>query len=285
MKNIIDKKKGEYTKMKIITDSTSDLSIETANKLGVHMMPLGVNFGDSVFKDKFEITNQEFFKKLEESKDIPTTNLINPADFEDVFNMYPDEDIIVIPIAKELSGTYQSAVIAKEMLSRENIYIIDSKTVTVGLALLVYAALQYQSEGMPTSQIVYRIQEDVKKVQIVAVFDTLKYLIKGGRLTKIQGTIGTALNLKPILSVADGELSPIAKCRGNKSAYKEMLRIIAEDLVIDSERKIIYAHANSPEMLSTFKEISPYEGMDEEIGSVVGTHSGPGAIAIAYFKK
>jgi len=267
----------------LITDSTSDFSVEQAQKIGVHMLPLGVTFGDTLYKDKIDITNNEFYEKLVHAKDIPTTNLINPSEFVDAFNEFPNDEIIVIPIAKELSGTYQSANIAKEILNRDNIYILDTKTVTCGLALLVNAAVSYVNQGLTTKKILSKLEEDIKKIQIIAVFDTLKYLIKGGRLTKIQGTIGTALNLKPILSIAHGELTPIGKCRGNKAAYKEILRIVAEDFPIDTTKEIVYGHTNSTEMLTMFKGSSPYKGKDFEIGCVVGTHAGPGAVAIAYF--
>ena len=201
----------------LITDSTSDLSIEQLKKMNVHMLPLGVTFGDQFYKEKFDITNEQFYEKLEQEKLIPTTNLINPSEFVDAFNKYPNEDLIILPIAKKLSGTYQSAIIAKEAVKRDNIYILDTKTVTCGLSLLVNAAVKYRDQNLTTLDIVSKLEDDIKKIQIIAVFDTLKYLIKGGRLTKIQGTIGTALNLKPILSISNGELTPIGKCRDRKS--------------------------------------------------------------------
>jgi DegV family protein with EDD domain len=269
----------------LITDSTSDFSLEQAKQLNIQMLPLGVTFGDTIYKDKIDITNDQFYAMLANAKNIPTTNLINPTEYLDIFNEFPDEEIIVIPIAKELSGTYQSANIAKEILHRDDIYILDTKTVTCGLALLVNAAVSYRDAGLTTKNILSKLEEDIKKIQIIAVFDTLKYLIKGGRLTKIQGTIGTALNLKPILSISNGELIPVGKCRGNKAAYKEILRMVKEDYPIDSSRELYYGHANSIEMLNNFKALSPYQGLDFEIGCVVGTHAGPGAVAIAYFTQ
>lgn len=269
----------------IITDTTCDFSLEHANNIGVRMLSLGVTFGDHFYKEKIDITNKEFYEKLEASKNIPTTNLINPSEFVDIYNAYPDEDIIVLPIAKKLSGTFQSAIIAKDIVERDNIHVLDTKTVTCGLGLLVTSAVKYCNENLSTEEIVEKLKADIKQIQIVAVFDTLKYLIKGGRLSKVEGAIGSALNIKPILSIANGELETIGKCRGNKAAYREIIRIVQEDLPIDDSREIFYGSSNAPDLLNTFREVSPYTGINFDVGCVIGTHAGPGCVEIAYFKK
>lgn len=269
----------------IITDTTCDFSLEHANKVGVRMLSLGVTFGDEFYKEKIDITNEEFYQKLENSKDIPTTNLINPSEFVDIFNEYPNDDLIVLPISKDLSGTYQSAILAKDIVERDNIYVLDTKTVTCGLGLLVTQAVNYCKSTLSSKEIVEKLEADIDKIQIVAVFDTLKYLIKGGRLSKVEGAIGSALNIKPILSIANGELKTIGKCRGNKAAYREIIRIVQEDFPIDTTRDIFYGSSNAPTLLETFKEVSPYTGESFDVGCVIGTHAGPGCVEIAYFKK
>ncbi len=271
--------------IRIITDSTSDFSLEEAKALDLIMMPLCVNFGDEHYLDKEEITNDEFYRKLVSSEEIPTTTLINPHDFTEMFNKYPEDDLVVILISKKLSGTYQSACIAKDALDRENIYIIDSKTVTSGLGLLVRTAFQYKNEGFSATEMVEKLTLDLNDIRIIAVFDTLKYLIKGGRITKVAGAVGTALNLKPIILVKDGVLESLTKVRGNRAAMKEVVRITKEQILIDESREICFAHTNSPTELAFFKQFFPYEGIAFNIGAIVGTHAGPGCVAITFFVK
>ena len=269
----------------IITDSTSDLTYDDTSKLGIEMLPLTVNFGEEHYKDKVTLSNEEFYGKLESCEEIPTTSLLNPADFLELFEQHENEEIIVITLSHRLSGTYQSAMIAKDMCEREDIYIIDSGTVTIPLGLLVKVASQLNAEGKKAEEIVARIEELKWKVRIVAVIDTLKYLIKGGRLSNVQGAIGTALRLKPIICIRDGEIITLNKVRGTKAAFKEVLNIIQSDGEVDESLPISFAHSNHEAMVNDFKSNIPFAGETYMIGSVVGTHAGPGAVAIAYFVK
>lgn len=269
----------------IITDSTSDLTYEQTKQWGVEMIPLTVQFGEEHYKDKIELSNLEFYNKLESSEVLPTTSLLNPQDFLDYYEQYPNEDLIVITLSHRLSGTYQSAVIAKEMTERENIYVIDSKSVTIAQGLLVKAAVELNKQQIPTIQMVERLMELRDSIRLVAVIDTLKYLIKGGRLGSVQGAIGSALKLKPIIRIIDGEILTLGKARGTKAAFKEVQAIMESDLAVDEAMPISYAHSNCEEMVQTFQEKIGYQGDTYMIGSVVGTHAGPGAVAIAYFAK
>lgn len=269
----------------IITESTSDLTYKETKELGVEMIPLTVNFGEEHFKDKVTLSNEEFYEKLESSAEIPTTSLLNPADFLEMFENHEKEEIIVITLSHRLSGTYQSAVIAREMSERGDIHIIDSGTVTIPLGLLVKVASQLNQEGKKAEEIVARVEELKEKVRIVAVIDTLKYLIKGGRLSNVQGAIGTALRLKPIVCIRDGEIITLNKVRGTKAAFKEVLSIIQSDGEVDESLPISFAHSNNEAMVKEFQASVPYTGETYMIGSVVGTHAGPGAVAIAYFVK
>lgn len=269
----------------IIIDSTCDLTYDQTKQAKVEMLPLTVNFGEEHYLDKVTLTNEEFYEKLEASKEIPTTSLLNPQDFMDIYERYPEEEIIVMTLSHKLSGTYQSAMIAKDMVEREDIHIIDSGTVTIPYGLLVKVAIDMNDKKMPVEAIVTKIEELKSRVRIVAVIDTLKYLIKGGRLSGVQGAIGTALKLKPIIQIHDGEILTVAKARGTKSAFKEVQKWMEEDGEVDVTLPISYAHSHDEEMLREFKASLGYAGEEYMIGSVVGTHAGPGAVAIAYFVK
>lgn len=268
----------------IITDSASDLSVEEAKKYGVDMICMSVHFSDRSYIDKQELSNEEFYQKLTEDN-IPTTTLLNPNEYVDVFEKYPDDDIIVITLASSLSGTFQSANIAKDMTERENIYIVDSQSVAAAEGLLVRQAAKWNSEGMEASVIAEKISELSNRVVVMAIMDTLKYVVKGGRLSAVEGAVGTVLNLKPILCIDKGNILTLNKCRGIKAAKRELIRIINEDVKIDTDYEIAYVHGNAQEMLDTFIEETGYVGDSYMIGTIVGTHVGPGAIGLAYIKK
>ncbi len=276
--------KKEHSMAIIVTDSTCDLTLEEVKELGIEMLSLTVNFKEEQFVDKVTLSNEEFYKKLEESDEIPTTALLNPADFLEVFNKYMDEDIIVILISSKLSGTYQSAMIAKDITGRENIHVIDSRAVTAALGLLVRIATAWNKEGKTTADIIEGVQGLIEKVRLVAAIDTLAYLVKGGRLSGAAGIIGTALNLKPIIMLKDGEIINTAKTRGSKAAFKEITKIVAEDKP-NTAFPIFYAHTNAAEALEAFRSSMSYEGDAYMIGSVVGTHAGPGAVALSYIAQ
>ena len=268
----------------IVTDSTCDLTLEEVKELGIEMLSLTVNFKEEQFVDKVTLSNEEFYKKLEKSDEIPTTALLNPADFLEVFNKYENEDIIVILISSKLSGTYQSAMIAKDIAGRDNIHVIDSRAVTAALGLLVRIATAWNKEGKTTADIIEGVQGLIKKVRLVAAIDTLEYLVKGGRLSGAAGIIGTALNLKPIIMLKDGKIVNTAKTRGSKAAFKEIAKIVAEDKP-NTAYPFFYAHTNAAEALEAFRNSMSYEGDVYMIGSVVGTHAGPGAVALSYIAQ
>lgn len=269
----------------IITDSSSDLSIEQAKKLNVEMICMSVHFADKSYLDKKELTNEEFYKRLTESEEIPTTTLLNPNDYIEVFEKYPNDDIIVITLASALSGTFQSANIARDMAERENIYIVDSQSVAAAQGLLVRQAVKWNEEGMEASQIAEKLTALSDRVVVMAIMDTLKYVVKGGRLSAVEGAVGTVLNLKPILCIDKGKILTLNKCRGIKAAKRELIRIINEDIKIDTDYEIAYVHGNAEDVLNTFIEEAGYVGDSYTIGTVVGTHVGPGAVGLAYIKK
>lgn len=268
----------------IFTDSTSDFSLAEAKSLGVEVASLKVAFGNEEFIDKVTITNDEFYEKLRASKTLPKTTLVSPQTFIELFNKHPNDEIVGIFISSELSGTFQSAVIAKYELGRDDIYLVDSGTSSLGLAMLVDEAVKLRNEGKDASRIFSAIDMLKEKVRIIAAVDTLEYLVKGGRLPASAGVVGSILNIKPILLVSEGKITPISKSRGMKNAVKEIHKIY-KNLEPNTEMPIIFAHAGNSANLHSIKSEFDLSFIARilTIGSVVGTHSGPGVVAVAFF--
>lgn len=270
--------------VKIIIDSTADISVEEAQRAGIQIVPLTVHFGEEQYIDKFTITNEEFYHKLNNSTTMPTTTQVSPQAFLEVYAEHPDDDIVGIFISSKLSGTYQSAVIAKEECGRENIYPIDSATVTAGAALLVREAVRLRDEGLSGKEIHEKISALTKKVEMLAVFDTMKYLVKGGRISSTKGVLGLVLGIKPVILVKDGVLTPIGKERGMKKACDFVIQGIRELPDFDKDMPIAYSHSFNEKDLAYLKDALG-DGEVLEMGSVVGTHAGPSAVIVAYFRK
>lgn len=269
----------------IITDSTSDLTLAEAKELGVEMLSLSVNFGAESYLDKREITNEMFYEKLAASKELPTTSLVNPEDFIKVFRKHPDEEILVLTVSSVLSGTYQSALIAKETVGRADIIIVDTRAISATLWLMVNIASKLNAQGLPSAKIAEEMRRLSGKACLIGMVDTLKYLIKGGRLSKISGYFGGMLSIKPILTVRGGELKPESKARGDKDAFAQILKLVFEKYPIDSSLPVAFASSEKgTERLDDFMRTLGLSGPVSKLGSVVGTHSGPGALLIGYFE-
>lgn len=271
----------------IMTDSTCDLTLEQANALNIEMLSLKVNFDQESYDDKRTISSEEFYGKLKQSKNLPTTSLIGVGGFLQAFSKYPKEEIVVITLSSKLSGTYQSAEMAKEELGRKDIYLVDSGTVTVGLALLVKLAVKMKDDGKSGSEIAAQIRQYAKRTKIYGVMDTLLYLVKGGRLSGVQGALGSVFSLKPVLTIVDGSLSSIAKARGIDKGLQTMLDYINKDGNLDPAMPVGFAHSLNIPKLRQLQEMMKPKIIDGEyvLGSVVGTHAGPGAVIVAFFSK
>ena len=267
--------------IRIITDSTCDISIKKAEEMKVDIVPLKVTIDGVTYLDKFELTNEEFYEKMAKAEEIPVTTLAAPHDFINIFNQYPDDDIICITVASKLSGTYQSAVIAKAETERDNIHVVDSCNVTIAAAILVENAVKMAEKGMSAAEIAENLREIAPKVELYAIVDTLKYLVKGGRLGKASGAIGTVLGIKPVLRVRDGVIENVAKERGMAKAMAKMMALAMESDCETNGYGISYGHSNNEEGMNSFIDLMGIEGSRYSIGSVVGTHAGPGAVGVA----
>ena len=277
--------------VRIIIDSTADLTPEIKSKLTV--VPLTVHFGEEEYIDGVTITHKEFYNKLVESDVLPSTSQATPAAFEKVFEEVKSagESAVVITLSSKLSGTYQSAVIAAE--EYENIYVVDSGSVTIGAGILTEQALKLAAEGLDAKSIAQQLEQEKKKIHIVAMVDTLEYLKRGGRVSKTVAFAGNLLNIKPVLSVVDGEIHMLGKARGSKQGNNLLVTEIEKAGGVDFSKPLLLGYTGlSNALLLKYIEDSKHlweAGADElryaAICSVIGTHAGPGAIAVAFFKK
>lgn len=278
-------------KTRIIVDSTSDLLPEYKSR--VHTVPLTVSFGSEEFVDGVTIDHSTFYQKLVETDVLPTTSQATPAAFAKEFEKAKEagEAAVVITISAKLSGTYQSAVIAAE--DYENIHVVDSASGSIGGGILVELALQYLDEGLDAEAIAQRLEKDKKNIVVVALVDTLEYLKKGGRISKTAAFAGGVLNIKPVLSVINGEISVLGKARGSKMGHNLLAQEIEKAGGIDFTKPVLLGYTGlSDALLLKYREDSRAlwaDGLEEirytTLGSVIGTHVGPGAIAAAFFKK
>lgn len=278
-------------KTRIIVDSTCDLTPEI--KKQVHVVPLTVHFGDEEYIDGITIDHKQFYEKLIETDVHPSTSQATPAAFEEEYKKAKaaGESAVVITLSSKLSGTYQSAVIATE--DYEEIYVVDSGSVTLGASILVELALSLVQQGLEAKQIAAQLEEEKKKIVLVALVDTLEYLKKGGRVSKTVAAFGTVLNIKPVLSVVDGEIQILGKARGSKMGNNLLIQEINKVGGVDFSKPFLLGYTGlSDALLLKYVEDSKHLWKDGSsdiryttVGSIIGTHAGPGAIAVAFFKK
>ena len=278
-------------KTRIIVDSTADLMPEYKSRVSV--VPLTVHFGEEEYIDGVTIDHKTFYEKLIESDVLPSTSQATPDAFMKEFEKAKTagEAAVVITLASKFSGTYQSAMIAAA--DYENIYVVDSASAAMGSGILVELAFRLLDEGKSAEEIAAILEEEKKKIVIVALVDTLEYLKKGGRVSKTVAFAGTVLNIKPVLSVVDGEINMLGKARGSKMGNNLLVPEIDKAGGIDFSKPVLLGYSGiSDALLQKYIEDSRYiwEGNLKEVryttvGSVIGTHAGPGAVVVAFFKK
>ena len=276
--------------VRIIVDSTADMPAES--KARVKVVPMTVHFDDEEYIDGVTITHREFYEKLIETDVIPHTSQATPASFAPYFEEVANagDSAVVITLASALSGTYQSAVIAAE--DYENIYIVDSATATIGTGILAELALRLADRGMSAADIAARLDEEKKNIRIIAMLDTLEYLKRGGRISKTVAFAGGLLNIKPVISLVDGEIVVLGKARGSKQGNNLLVSEIEKAGGVDFFKPVLLGYTGlNDDLLQKYivdsAELWRYDASELRstvIGSVIGTHAGPGAIAVAFFK-
>lgn len=278
-------------KVTIVVDSTCDIKVDEANKLGLIYMPVLIDINGELYRDGYEITVKQFYDKLSDKSIFPKTSLVSPIDFEKVFReeLAKGREVICCTISSTLSGTYNSAVLAKNIVESDKIHIVDSKTVALGFELLVREAANLANKGATASEILEFVDKLKEKQRLFVYVETLEMLKRGGRIPKSLATIGGMLQIKPILTMRDGLLETLNKTRGKKAGFKYISQLLCEK-TIDKEYSFIIAHANNPigaeELRKEIEnEITNVNVIISEIGPAVGTHVGEGAVAIAFIEK
>lgn len=278
-------------RVRIIIDSTTDLAPELRGQ--VEIVPLTVSFGTEEYIDGVTITHEEFYSKLIESDVLPTTSQATPAAFAEVFEEVAaaGDSAVVITVASQLSGTCQSARIAAE--DYDNIYVVDSGSVTLGAGILAEYALRCARSGITAAEIAGLLEKKKEDICLIAMLDTLEYLKKGGRISAAVAFAGGLLNIKPVVNVKDGVINMLGKARGSKQGNNLLVQEIEKTGGIDFDMPILLGYSGLSDALlkKYITDSAPLweNGIDTlrytSIGSVVGTHAGPGAIAAAFFHK
>ena len=277
--------------IKIITDSVADIPKDIAQALDITVLPLSVHFGGTSYKDGIDLTTDEFFDKLSKCDRLPTTSQVNPGEFKSAFeeHLQDYDHLICITMSEAMSGTYKAANIAKELIGTERIDIFDSKAISFGFGLVVIEAARSVLNGETLSQVRESIQYNIENLENLFIVDTLEYLKKGGRLSTAEAFVGNVLKIKPVITINNGKLESIDKIRGRKRVINYFVEYLNKNQYDLSGKTIGLFHAVDYEYLDELvkiikDEFDVKEIIRSEVGTVVGTHSGPGCLAMVFIK-
>lgn len=275
--------------VQIITDSTSDLTEQEQRELNVHMLHMRVIFEDGVYTDGVDITKEQFYEKQAQAKILPKTTQVNPQEYCDAFEplLAGGDEVVAIIMSSRLSGTFQSAQIAKDMAKGgELLHLVDSLNVTIGEGLLVREAVRMRDAGATGAQIAAALEELKHRVRFVAFIGTLKYLKMGGRISTSTAVLGTMLGISPVVAIVDGEVKSVGQVRGKQKILSYTLDFFRE-YPVDSRHCVVFGHSRCLETMEVYRDkcvqalgIRDYAW--DELGAVIGTHSGPGCYGVAY---
>jgi len=276
--------------VKVVTDSCADLPPELAEELDVTVVPVYLRFGEEVYRDRVDISEDEFYERLLHDPVHPNTTQPTPQDFADVYQKLSQEadGIVSIHVSAKLSGTCNSALMAKKMIGKGcPIEVIDSQTVSIAIGLIVIQASKMAKSGMSLQQIVDEVGKIIPNVHLLILFDTLKYLAKGGRIGKAKALLGSALNVKPLLTVRDGELVPSGQVRTRSKGIDRLVDFVKNATEIQD---LAILHSTTPDeaqalVESTSSIFSKERTILARVGPALGVHAGPGVLAIALREK
>lgn len=280
--------------VKIVVDSACDLTKQRADALDLTFLSLKTIFGGEEYSDGITMSHREFYEKLIESGDMPSTSQIPPHDFEEVFaQIKKDGDTaVVITLSAKLSGTFQSAAIAQEGYE-DCVFLVDSETVSLGEQILVLLACRLRDEGRSAADIAQILEERKRDIRLIALLDTLEYLRRGGRISGAAAIAGNLLSIKPVITVKEGEVAILGKARGSKNGNNMLIQEINKTNGIDFSLPFVLGYTGLDDSLLQ-KYIADSEALWKgqvsdlpitTIGSTIGTHAGPGAIGVAFFAR
>ena len=279
--------------IRFIIDSASDILPEEAEKLSLIHLPMTVRFGDTEYRDGVDLTHRAFYEKLIESDVLPTTSQVTLAAFEEVYRSVTEngDTAVVVTVSSKLSGTYQSAVIAAEEYEGK-VFVVDSESVCIGERILVQRGMELANDGFSAKEIARQLDCEKKSICVMALLDTLEYLKKGGRISSAVAFAGGLLAIKPVVAAVDGAVALIGKARGSKQG-NNLLHKLTEERGVNFNKPLCVAYSGlSDDLLQKYIADSASIWRDytdtlpiTTVGCTIGTHVGPGAIAVAFFAE
>ena len=287
------RKKGFAMSVRIITDSASDMS--PAEHPALHVLPLSVSFGTDVYMDGVDIDHQRFYEMLVERDELPKTGQVNPYAFSQAIAEAREagDEAVIITVGAKLSGTNQSARTALAEMPGGDVFVVDSNNVTLGERVLVEYALRLVDEGRGAAEIAASVEAVRDRVVVIGLLETLEYLVRGGRLSAAAGAVGTLLNVKPVVAAEDGLIVQLGKARGSKNGRNLLNQKVEKAGGVDFSMPLALGYTGlSDAVLKKYIEDSAalWSGHTESelpvhtIGATIGTHVGPGAVAVAFFQ-
>lgn len=278
--------------VRIVTDSTADLPADQAEALGITVVPLTVFFGDDAYLDNVDLDTAGFYEKLQASKDLPRTSQPSPAKFQEAYSKLISEGadgILSVHLSGKLSGTFQSARTASESLTDEErrvpIEVIDSENISAAMSMAVLRAAVEARDGLGLEELKTNLLDRLKRTRLLAVLDTLEYVKRGGRIGAASAVLGNMLSVKPIISLKEGEVVTVERPRTRGKAFERMAQILKESGQIE---QIAIAESNEQvgkQLVEALKPVYNDQIPIYKLGPVIGTHTGPGAVALTYIIK
>jgi DegV family protein with EDD domain len=279
------------SKFAVVTDSTAYIPAEYVRKYNITVAPQVLIWGNETFRDGVDISPDDFYGRLKTAKVMPSTSQVSPATMQSIFQPLVDQglEVLGIFISSKLSGTLQSAIQAKEMMGNagEKVHLVDSQSTAMALGFQVLGAARALEAGTNLKEVVTLAEKAHSKTGIFFAVDTLEFLHRGGRIGGAQRFIGTALNLKPILALQEGKVEGIERIRTKSKAHNRLIELVAEKVKGKSNIRIASLHANAAEdakalLERVITELNPVETVFTEVSPVVGTHTGPGTVGLAF---
>lgn len=274
--------------IRVVTDSTADIPLSQAEALGITIIPLSVFFGEEAFLDAVELDNTGFYKKLQESKTLPRTSQPSPAAFQDAYIRLTNEGadgILSVHLSSKLSGTYQSACTARDTLpdseKKVPIEILDSRSISMGMSRAIMRAAQEARQGLGLAEIQAHVLDELSRTRVLAVLDTLEFVKRGGRIGGARAMLSNMLNIKPIISLKDGEVVPVERPRTRAKAYARIAQLASEMGKIESVCIAEASEEVGQQLVQAIHEVYEGEIPSYKLGAVLGTHTGPGTAAVA----
>lgn len=277
--------------IRIMVDTSADYTVEETKEKGIGLLPIHITMGDKDYRDAYDLTKEEFYDLLTGSSEFPKTAQPSLQDLLDAFEEAKenDDELIYITLSSALSGTYQSAVLAKNMAEYDKIYLVDSLTATHMVRVLADHAKKLADEGFSAEKIVEELEDLKGRVKVYAALDTLEYLYKGGRLSKTSAVLGEMARIKPLITVnTNGEVAVVGKCMGKNKAITTLMKMIG-DSQIDPDFPRYSVYTQGLENSDIFENRVRESGIEiterYQIGATIGAHIGPGVFGLIFVEK